>query len=472
MPVFTHESRYPHPRAEVFAWHQRPGAFVRLTPPGMATLLAGPTDGINVGSEAVLRMSHPIVAGLLPSVPVRGHGKGPVGITWRARHTAFVEGELFVDEQVSGPFASWRHEHAFADGPAGSTVVTDTVTYELPIGLPGGIDQALVNMQLNGMFRFREQQLRDDLALHAALGCEARHVAVTGASGLIGPQVAAVLGGGGHRVSRLVRRPTGAPDEIAWDPAAGVLDPAALRGVDAVVHLAGHSIAGRFSDRHKDAVLRSRVDGTRTLVASMLAAEDGPRTLVQASGIGVYGARRPDELLTEASAPGGGFLADVVRQWEGAAQPAVDAGLRVVFLRTGIVLSEAGGALMPQVPLFSLGVGGRLTKPDAWVSWIGLDDMARAYAFAVCREDLAGPVNAVAPHPVTARDFAETLGNVLHRPSLVPTPAFGPKLLLGREGADQIIETDQRVSASTLLDAGFRFAQPSLFGALRHALMR
>ena len=472
MPVFTHESRYPHPRADVFAWHRRPGAFARLTPPGMATVLEGPTDGIDVGSAATLRLSHPIVAGLLPDVPVRGLGRAPMGLTWRVRHTELVDGELFVDEQVSGPFRSWRHEHAFTDGPAGSTVVTDTVTYELPVRLPGGIDQALVNMQLNGLFQFREQQLRDDLALHAGLGCAPLHVAITGASGLIGTQVAAVLGGGGHRVTRLVRRPSGAPDEVTWDPAAGVLDPAALTGVDAVVHLAGHSIAGRFTARHKEAVLASRLDSTGTLVTAMLAAPDGPRTLVQASGIGVYGARRPDELLTEASEPGDGFLADVVRQWEGAAQPAVDAGLRVVFLRTGIVLSEAGGALLPQVPLFSVGLGGRLTRPDAWSSWIGLDDMARAYVHALCRDDVRGPVNAVAPHPVTARDFAETLGNVLHRPSLVPTPAFGPVLLLGREGADQIIETDQRVSSAALAASGFRFAQPSLFGALRHALMR
>ncbi len=455
MPVFEHVSSYPHPRADVFAWHTRPGGFVRLTPPGMATVVSGPTDGIGVGSEVVLRISHPVVAGFLP-----------VGVPWRVRHVEFVDTERFVDEQVSGPFRSWRHEHRFADGPDGSTIITDRVTWELPVRLPAGLDRSLVEGQLRGLFGFRERQLRDDLALHARLGASPAHVVVTGASGLVGKQLCALLTTGGHRVTRLVRRAPGA-GEARWDPATGKLDERVFADADAVVHLAGESIGGRFTARHKEAVLRSRIDGTRTLARAL--ASSPVRTLAQASAIGIYGARRPGELLTEDSAPGQGFLAEVVRAWEA---EAADAGVRTVFLRTGIVLSGGGGALLPQLPLFLVGLGGRLTRPDAWTSWIGLDDLARAYVHTLFTPSLAGPVNAVAPNPVTADEFARTLGRVLGRPSVLPTPGFGPALILGAEGRDQLIDTDQRVSAARLTASGFDFAQPTLPDAFAHALLR
>ncbi|WP_342372332.1 TIGR01777 family oxidoreductase [Propioniciclava soli] len=473
MPVFEHVSRYPDPRAEVFAWHTRPGAFVRLTPPGMATLLQGPSDGINVGSKITLRISHPLVSGLLPQVSWRGR-RGPVGVDWRVRHVELEPGVRFVDEQVSGPFKAWRHEHEFADGPGGSTVITDRVTWELPV-VPDRLAAPLVEMQLAGLFAFRERQLRADLALHARLAARPDAapltVAVAGSSGLIGTQVCALLTSGGHTVRRLVRSASADADAVTWDPAAGHLPADALAGVDVVVNLAGHSIGGRFTERHKQQVLESRLQATGTLAAALASDPEGKR-LVQASAIGLYGARRPDELLTEGSLPGEGFLADVVQQWEAAALPAVDAGVRTAFLRIGIVLSEGGGALLPQVPLFSVGLGGRLTRRDAWFSWIGLDDLARAVVHAVATPELTGPVNAVAPRPVTHGEFAQTLGRVLHRPAMLPTPAVGPTAVLGAEGYDQMIDTDQRVSAGVLADSGFRFAQHTLSDALRHALMR
>lgn len=469
MPVFEFVSRYPHPRDVVFAWHTRPGAFIRLTPPGMATMVEGPHDGINPGSEMVVRVSHPLL-GLV------GEGKaGPrVGVNWRVRHVEYVEGESFVDEQVEGPFKTWRHEHHFADGAGGSTVVTDRVTWELPIDTPGRLVDAVVEMQLDGLFSFRQRQLHDDLELHARLGARPRHVVVAGASGLVGTQLVAALASGGHRVTRLVRSVTSARplpgNAVAWDPASGTVDAGAIEDVDAVVNLSGHSIAGRFSRDHRTKIYRSRMESTTTLARAVLDA--GVPSLVQASAIGYYGARRPGELLREDSAPGEGFLADVVAAWEDAARPAVEGGARVAWLRTGIVLTEGGGALAPQVPLYSVGLGGRLGAPDAWMSWIGLDDLTRSYVQAVMVDALEGPVNAVAPRPVTNREFADTLGHVLHRPSAIPTPTFGPKLLLGAEGYDQLIDTDQRVSSAKLGESGFRFAQNTLADALQHALMR
>lgn len=469
MPVFEHVSRYPFPRADVFAWHERSGAVTRLMPPGMATVLSRPTDGINAGSEVELRITHPLLAGLrLPG------GKG-VGVGWQARHTVLERGVRFVDEQVRGPFKAWRHEHLFADGPGNSTVITDRITWDLPVRLPAGFDQALLEMQLDGLLQFRERQLRDDLSLMARLPMTPSRIVVTGSTGLIGRQLCALLSTCGHTVTRLVRgRDAGGitADGVAtWDPRRGVLDPRVLAGADAVVHLAGEPIGGRFTASHRLRVLESRVRSTQ-LLAEALAAGAGPQTLVQASAIGVYGPRRPGEVLTEASEAGEGFLADVVQAWEAAARPAVDSGVRVAFLRTGLVLSEGGGALQPMIPLFSVGLGGRMTLPDAYLSWIGLDDVTRAYVHALFTPGLAGPVNAVAPRPVTAQEFADTLGQVLHRPSAVPTPRFGPALLLGRQGASELVETDQRVLPGALLDSGFVFGQGHLLTALRHALMR
>lgn len=468
MPVFEHVSRYPFPRHAVFSWHARPGAFVRLTPPGMATVLSGPTDGLTPGSEVVLRISHPLVAAFGPSVTVGGR-RGPAGVNWRVRHTELVDGERFVDEQVSGPFRRWTHEHVFEEGPAGSTVLTDRIEWEVPRGL-GGLRPA-VEMQLEALFSFRARQLRADLALHERLATSPRTVVISGASGLIGRQVAALFTTGGHSVVRLVRSPSPAEDTVWWDPAGGRLPAGALEGADVVVNLSGHSIAGRFSEANKEAIVLSRVTSTATLSVALAAAAPGA-ALVQASGIGFYGARRPGEILTEDSDSGTGFLAEAVRVWEASARPAVDAGVRTAFLRTGIVLSEAGGALAPQIPLYSAFVGGRLAAADAWLSWISLDDVARTYVHAALTPALEGPVNAVGSRPVTNEGFAETLGRVLHRPAAVPTPAFGPRLLLGPEGYDQLVDTDQRVSAGRLEASGFRFAQANLGDALRHVLLR
>ena len=472
MPVFERSSRYPFPRATVFAWHTRPGALARLSPPGMVTALKPYSHGIEAGSEAEFIISHPLVAGLLPDVPRRGvRGRKPLGVRWVVRHVELVPNERFVDEQVSGPFRTWVHEHEFADGPGGSTIITDRVTWGLPINLPGRLDQAIVEMQLDGLFAFRERQLRDDLDLHTRLAASPRRIVLAGASGLIGTQLAALLTSGGHHVTRLVRSAArNQSDAVHWDPAQRRLDPTALEGADAVVNLSGHSIGGRFNRAHKGKVLTSRIDSTATLVNAVTSVK--VPTLIQASAIGYYGARRPGELLTEDSSSGEGFLADVVRAWESAADPATKAGARVALMRTGIVLSEGGGALAPQVPLFSLGLGGRLAAPDAWFSWVGLDDVARAYVHAILTDGVEGPTNLVAPRPVTNQEFATTLGRVLHRPAIVPTPSIGPKLVLGAEGFDQMIDTDQRVSSAKLSESGFWFAQRTLAEALRHALMR
>lgn len=452
MPVFKHTSSYPKPVAEVFTWHTRPGAVTRLTPPGWATVLSEATNSIAVGSQVRLRISSP-VAQLLPGKP---------GWNWLARHVEQIPGRLFVDEQLAGPFSRWRHEHHFADGPGDSTVVTDIVHWEAPAGVPRG----LVEKRLRRLFDFRSRQLRADLALAPA---PPKKVVVAGASGLVGTQLVALLRSLGHRVVCLVRRDTAHSDEARWCPTTGQLPEEALVGADAVVNLAGHTIGGRFTARNKQLILNSRVKATGLLAKAC--ARAGVGVLVQASAIGIYGARRPGEPLSERSERGPGFLADVVAAWEQAAEPAREAGVRTVFLRTGIALSAGGGALLPQLPLFLVGLGGRMGARDAWLSWITLDDLTRAYAHALITDDASGPLNAVAPAPATQQEFAEVLGRVLRRPAWLPTPSLGPKFLLGREGYDQLINTDQLVAADALLSSGFCFASPTLADGLRHVLL-
>lgn len=320
--------------------------------------------------------------------------------------------------------------------------------------------------------RFRERQRAGDLAVHRLLEGRSRRIVIAGASGLIGTRLVSLLASAGQEVLRLVRTPDPAPQPgtpVRWKPGAP-LPEGLLDGVDAVINLSGESIGGRFTAEKKRRILESRLAATGTLAAAV--AQHPHTALIQASAIGIYGARRPGELLSEDSDTGDGFLADVVRQWEQAARPAVEAGARTVFLRTGIALSADGGALAPQLPLFRLFAGGRMAGRDAMTSWVGIDDVARAYAHAMGRSSVAGALNLVGPHPVTHQEFAEAIGEVLGRPAWLPVPAIGPKVLLGAEGYDQLIDTDQNVSSARLEATGFHFHEPTVREALAHTLMR
>ena len=303
---------------------------------------------------------------------------------------------------------------------------------------------------------------------HAEAG---RTVAVTGATGLIGTALVAQLRAGGYAVRRLVRSPRGATaGDVVWDPARGALPATALDGVDAIVHLAGEPVAHRWTAERKRAIRDSRVRSTELLVQAVRALQRKPRVLLAGSAIGYYG-DRGDELLDETSAPGHDFLAQTCVDWEGATAPAADAGVRVVLVRTGIVLSPRGGALARLLPIFRLGGGGPIGSGRQWMSWIGLDDHVRAMLHALVTESMHGAANLVAPNPVTNADFATTLGRVLTRPALVPVPAFALELLYG-EMARATLLAGQRALPKALMANQFEFAQPTLEGALRAELSR
>lgn len=294
-------------------------------------------------------------------------------------------------------------------------------------------------------------------------------VAISGASGLIGSALVRRLEARGDRVRRLVRGSAPAnPSDIPWDPVRGVLDAAALEGVDAIVSLAGEPVAQRWSSARKRAIRDSRVGGTETLSRAVRAMARKPRVFLSGSAVGYYG-DRGDAPLDEASAPGSDFLAGVTTAWEAATAPLAAAGVRVVLLRTGVVMSAHGGALPKLLPPFKLGLGGPIGSGKQWMSWIALDDEVRAIEHALFTPTLRGPVNLTAPNPVTNAEFATTLGRVLARPALIPVPAIALKLMYG-EMAESTILAGQRVLPKALAASGFEFDRPTLEGALREEL--
>ena len=292
-------------------------------------------------------------------------------------------------------------------------------------------------------------------------------IAVTGASGLIGSALVPALRADGHEVVRLVRRASHAVDEASWDPAAGTVDDAALTGADAVVHLAGAGIADkRWNDAHKKAVLDSRVQGTTTIAAAV-ARMPTPAVLLSGSAVGFYG-DRGDTVLTEAADSGEGFLADVCRQWEAATAAADEAGGRVVHLRTGLVLSADGGLLKKTLPLFKLGVAGRLGSGEQYMPWISLADEIGAIRHLLTTE-VSGPVNLSGPEPVTNGEYTKTLATHLHRPAVLPVPAFALRIVL--DGfADEGALVSQRMVPSVLQASGYTFAHPTLAAAFAGVL--
>jgi uncharacterized protein len=435
----TYSSVVQAERDEVFSWHARSGAVRRLAPPWLP---------VRVIREAASLRDGRAVLGL------------PGGVRWVAAHQpdGYDPPDAFADSLTSLPLR-WRHTHRFSPAGQGATLVTDLVETPLPA------------RALRSMFAYRHRQLAADLAALARsrqISEDSLTIAITGSSGLIGSALTALLTTSGHRVIPLVRRLPRHAGERYWrpdDPGPDLLD-----GVDAVIHLAGASIAGRFTEERKNEIRDSRILPTR-LLAQRAAQASGSgerrlRTFVTASAIGIYGADRGDEILTETSDQGEGFLADVVADWEGAAAPAGAAGIRTVQVRTGIVQTPRGGMLRLLSPLFEAGLGGRLGTGKQWLAWIALDDLLDIYLRAVLDTRLSGPVNAVAPEPARNADYTRTLARVL------PVPGFGPRLLLGDEGAREIAEACQYVRPERLVQAGHQFRYAELDGALRHMFGR
>lgn len=447
MTSFRRTLKTPVSVETLFAWHERAGAFARLSPPWDHAKVVEHTGGIRDGARVVL------------DVPT-----GPIHTRWVIEHRDYQHNRQFRDILKEGPFAKFDHTHRFFADSATTSSLEDHIEYELPLGPVGDLAGGwFAGATLDQVFRYRHALLLGDLVRHAQFADRApMRIAVTGASGFIGTQLCAFLSTGGHTVLRIARGAfnPGVVD-IQWDPAKGTIDAQLLEGVDAVIHLAGANIAERWTDEHRKAIRDSRVQGTTLIAKTIASLERKPRVLLSASAIGIYG-DRGDEVLDETSAPGTGFLCDVVREWEACTEAAEKAGVRVVHMRSGIVQGAAGGALGKQLPIFRAGIGGPIAGGHDWVSPIALDDEIGVMHFCLMRDDMRGPVNLVCPNPITNAEYTRALGDAVHRPAFMPIPTFGLHVLFGKEMSDSTILSSARVLPRVLQRAGFEFRHPTI----------
>jgi uncharacterized protein (TIGR01777 family) len=446
--LFTWKSTIPLPVSEVFAWHTRPGAFERLNPPWRPVRVIQAPRSLQPGSAVAI------------SLP----GIGPLRIPWRLQHTEYRENEEFCDEQVTGPFVSWRHRHRFLGDITATTTMLDEISYTLPwYGRPFAY---LFTRELQRLFSFRHKRLADDLSLHARWKNEQRQtILVAGASGFIGKALCAFLSTAGHTVRTLVRRPAQNETERPWDPNRGVLDPTAFHGVDVVINLAGEPLLGRWSVAKKQAILESRISTSALFAHTIQGLSQPPRVAIMASAIGVYGDTR-EIVADENSLCGEDFLATVCKRWEEASSPIATTSCRLVHLRIGTVLSPYGGALKQLLPIFRFGLGGTIGRGARAMSWISMEDLLGIIEHCIYTNRLSGPVNAVSPKVVTNREFTKTLGHVLHRPTLAPVPPVVLRALYG-EVADAILLTNSRIAPTKLQESNYTYLYDSLASALQ-----
>ncbi len=455
MPIFERKTRIEVPVKELFNWHNRPRVFERLTPPWEKVKIIEKGDGIKDGSRVVLEMK-----------------QGPFRRRWVAIHNNYVEGTQFADEQVQGPFAKWVHLHQFLPETDSASILIDHIDYKAPLGFIGQLVAGrFIFKTLDRLFSFRHTRTQNDLGrYHPYARQPPLKIVITGASGLIGTALATFLSCAGNQVKVLVRRPPKLESsEIYWDPYRGELDKTSIESIDVFIHLAGENIgAGRWTSKRKEEIRRSRVEGTRFLSETLASLKHRPKVFLVSSAIGFYG-NRGDEVLTEESSAGQGFLPETCQAWEEATEPARKAGIRVVNVRTGIVLSSLGGALAKMLPPFLMGAGGKLGSGNQWMSWVSLEDLLGIFHYLIHSDQFSGPVNATAPWPVTNTAFTKTLGRVLGRPTFLPMPAFAVKTLFGEMGEALLLE-GQQVKPAKLVNAGFSFLYPNLEAAFRWEL--
>jgi uncharacterized protein (TIGR01777 family) len=455
---FVAESTLPVSNEALWAYHSRPGAFERLAPPWQKLRVLARSGGIEAGDTLTMKV-----------------WRGPIGLTWHAEHGAAEAPRRFSDLQRRGPFAYWHHVHTFEASGRDTAVLRDAVAWRLPFGrIAHALLGWMFRRDLERMFRFRHERTALDLSRQTE-GVQTMRIAITGASGLVGQALVPFLTTAGHDVRVLVRRAAREPHEIMWNPATGEADIAALEGVDAVIHLAGENVGGgRWTDERKRAIRESRDQGTRTIASAIARLQKKPRVFISASASGYYGNGPEGDgapALDETAPAGNGFLADVCRAWEDAAEPARAAGVRVVHPRIGIVLDPRGGALQKLLTPFRMGAGGRVGSGRQWMSWIGIDDLIGMFAWLLSDETVSGPVNAVAPGAVQQAEFARVLARVLRRPAVVPLPAFAVRAMFGAMG-EELLLGGVRLRPAVAERAGFRFAHADLETALRFLLGR
>lgn len=435
MATFSHKSTFPVDQNSLFNWHTRPGAFERLTPPWVKLLSVKGSNSIEEGARVKIRVK-----------------EGFITTNWSIRHRLYKKGSLFSDILEKGPFCSWHHEHKFSSKSEDSSSLEDLIEYK-PFGgvFAGRALGGLINSKLKSLFRYRHELLALDLERFS--DTTPQKILISGGTGLIGRALSILLKTQGHEVVLLSRTP--GEGRIVWNPQYQEIDPAQLEGFDVVFHLAGEGIMGRWTEAKKKRIYESRILGTRLLCKTLAGLEKKPKVLVSVSGI--------------SASYGKGFLAEVGAAWEAETRPASDAGIRVFIPRVSVVLSPAGGALKSMLPLFKLGLGGRISSGEQHMSWIAMDDLVDILYTAVLNESYVGPVDIVAPEVPTNAAFTIELAQRLHRPAFLPVPGCLLKLFLG-EVAQETALADIPATSEGLEALGYRFRYPTLREALSHLL--
>lgn len=452
MKQFVRQIKIDAPADEVYQYHFRPGAFQRQAQPWMDMELLEQSGNVTEGRMTI-------------SV-----GKGFFKQIWESEHKTNVSGRQFKYIQIKGPFNFWEHTHSIeSDGDQISTL-TDSITYRKP----WYISSSSVTKELDRLFKYRHTLTVNDMRIRQQFlqkGGKSLKILIAGSSGLIGTDLIPFLTTQNHSVKTLVRKKEAVKENsFYWNPDQEEINRDELEGFDVIINLAGDNIAGgRWTKAKKKAILESRIKSTRTLTRAIKNLKKPPELFLNASAIGFYG-DRGDEWVTESSSSGDGFLADVCRQWEAAAKEAERPETRVVTLRTGVVLSPKGGALGKMLTPFKMGLGGVIGSGKQWVSWVAVEEMLSIIHHIISTKEIAGPINAVSPNPVTNGEFTKTLGKVLGRPSVFPLPAFLAKLLFGKEMAEETLLASVRVKPAVLEKTNYRFLFPDLEGALRHML--
>lgn len=461
MPIYEHTATFPYSKDIVWNWHARPGAVRRIMPDweGIRPVEVG---GIKDGAVTSFRMS----IGILPQ-------------RWVAKHHSYIEGEQFCDDMIKGPFGRWNHVHKFIEMDQTEMQIQDRIDWKLPFHFFTRIGAPIMVMpRVRQMFKHRTRRILADLKRQQMFkDAPRKRVLISGSTGLIGTQLGAFLETDGHDVHRLIRLSTrlhadqDSTKVVKWDDKSGKIIEGSLENFDVIIHLAGAGIGDkRWSKKRKKLIAESREIPTRNLANALANLASPPSLFMCASAVGYYD-NRGDEELDENSSTGNGFLAEICRKWEDAAQPAINAGIRTIHMRTGIVTTAAGGMLQQILLPAKLGAMGPIGGGRQWQSWISLDDQIYAMHYLMNHETASGVFNLTAPNPVTQKQFAKVLGKVLRRPAFAPAPGFVMKILFGEMGKSLILD-GQKVRPKRLQDLGYTFEHETLEPALRDALGR
>lgn len=445
---FEYASELPFSREEVFAWHMRDGALDRMIPPWVHAKVLKRGDPSQIGSVTILQM-----------------GRGPLSIKWIAEHVGFTPGREFIDVQKKGPFKFWRHIHRVEEKGA-RCVFKDIIEYEPSFFL----SSSYVENELKRQLVFRHKQLLSDLSLYKTYDQTPRRILVSGSHGMVGSSLCPFLKAAGHDVWRLQRGNSDLSMKVVgWDPSRDGADRDSFEGFDVVLHLAGENIgAKKWNERQKSKIFQSRCRDTWLLSHMLSRLKKPPKVFLSASAIGIYGDRK-EEALTEESSLGNDFLSDVCIHWEEASEVLRQMDIRTCVLRFGYILSPKGGILGQMLPAFKACLGGKMGNGEQVMPWVALDDAVRAIYHSMMTDALQGPVNVVAPKPVTQEVFAKTLAMVLHRPCIANIPAWLLRILLG-ERADALILRSVNVLPKKLDKGGFVFRYEDLEDYFRESL--